>query len=311
MITYVLKNSVIDKQEVDTVNLLSSKNTVTVLTKEDESNLVDVCEVKHSDYPYNCLGLDPSILTCFEDYTYGNLSYVELSEDREHLLTHNITFYMTKDALALVLDARGEFFNWFVKRLESGFLITELKPQPLIISLVNLQIEHNECILKLCENMLEDLEEAVLLEIKKEYSRSIVSKRKLVMELRRELTYLVYTIDMLSANLSKLFTANELRLLIVLEHRASKCADCASVLRDYATQVREAYEAEQDLATNSLMKVFTIMTSICMPLGILVGWYGMNFENMPELANGYQYFVAVFIGVVLSAFAFFKRKKWL
>ena len=34
---------------------------------------------------------------------------------------------------------------------------------------------------------------------------------------------------------------------------------------------------------NEIMKVFTIIATIFIPLTFIVGVYGMNFEHMPEL----------------------------
>ncbi len=42
---------------------------------------------------------------------------------------------------------------------------------------------------------------------------------------------------------------------------------------------------------NRIMKVLTIVTVIFVPLGLLVGIYGMNFENIPELESSYGYYI--------------------
>lgn len=46
-----------------------------------------------------------------------------------------------------------------------------------------------------------------------------------------------------------------------------------------------------DQKMNSTMKVFTVLTSIFFPLTIIVGWYGMNFSNMPELSRQGLYWI--------------------
>ena len=59
-------------------------------------------------------------------------------------------------------------------------------------------------------------------------------------------------------------------------------------LRDYVTQVREAYQAQIDINLNKVMKIFTVITSIFLPLTLIVGWYGMNLK-MPEYSWVYGY----------------------
>ncbi len=64
---------------------------------------------------------------------------------------------------------------------------------------------------------------------------------------------------------------------------------------------------------NGTMRVLTVITAIFVPLSFIVGLYGMNFENMPELKTQYGYFFVVGFMVSLSAalISIFKIKKWL
>jgi len=61
------------------------------------------------------------------------------------------------------------------------------------------------------------------------------------------------------------------------------------------------------------MKVLTIISTIFIPITFLVGVYGMNFPNMPEIGWrwGYAFVWLLIIGAVVTMFAFFRRKKWL
>ena len=62
--------------------------------------------------------------------------------------------------------------------------------------------------------------------------------------------------------------------------------------------------------TNEVMRILTIFSVFFMPLNLITGIYGMNFENMPELkwANGYYGAVAVMIVMTLTIMIYFKRK---
>ena len=77
--------------------------------------------------------------------------------------------------------------------------------------------------------------------------------------------------------------------------------------------MQDTYQAQLSIQQNDLMKVFTIVTAIFLPLTLLAGWYGMNFVNMPELhwRYGYPAVAGVSLAIVLGLVWFFKRKKWL
>lgn len=65
--------------------------------------------------------------------------------------------------------------------------------------------------------------------------------------------------------------------------------------------------------TNDVVKVLTIFSVFFMPLTFIVGIYGMNFENMPELKSkfGYPSVILVMILVTATIYFWFRRKKWL
>ena len=96
---------------------------------------------------------------------------------------------------------------------------------------------------------------------------------------------------------------------------------------DHIAQVVELADASRDLATaladellslvgqktNEIMKVLTLMASIFIPLTLIAGIYGMNFDNMPELHNPRGYFAA--LGVMAATAAgmvvYFMRRGWI
>lgn len=84
------------------------------------------------------------------------------------------------------------------------------------------------------------------------------------------------------------------------------------MLREYATQISGEYQAQVDILQNRVMKLLTIVTTIFLPLSLIVGWYGMNFD-MPELSweYGYPVIIVVAVAVVVLLVRYFRRKKWL
>ena len=63
---------------------------------------------------------------------------------------------------------------------------------------------------------------------------------------------------------------------------------------------------------NQIMKTLTIIATIFMPLTMITGIYGMNFEHMPELKMKYGYYAVWAVMVLVAAFmlAVFKRRRW-
>jgi magnesium transporter len=61
------------------------------------------------------------------------------------------------------------------------------------------------------------------------------------------------------------------------------------------------------------MKLLTVVSAVLLPLTVIAGIYGMNFEHMPELAKpwGYPVVLVAMATVGVGMLAWFKRKGWL
>lgn len=139
-----------------------------------------------------------------------------------------------------------------------------------------------------------------------------------LMALRREVTgYLrcyAQMEDMLYKfleNGNDYFTQEDLRLFQLLRERMGRFHSQAQDLREHCLQVWELFQAELDLRQNRIMKILTVVTTVFLPLTLVVGWYGMNF-SMPEIQweYGYPMVIAVSILVVLVTVWICKKKKF-
>lgn len=92
-----------------------------------------------------------------------------------------------------------------------------------------------------------------------------------------------------------------------------RISEMADTNRDILTGLLEAHLSVVSNRLNEVMKVLTVIATIMMPLTVIVGLYGMNFEHMPELRWKYGY--AMVWGIMAATAGglvwFFKRKKWL
>ncbi|MNJ46131.1 Magnesium transport protein CorA [compost metagenome] len=77
--------------------------------------------------------------------------------------------------------------------------------------------------------------------------------------------------------------------------------------------LREAYQSSIANRANEIMRVFTAITTIFIPLTLITGIYGMNFDNMPELHWKYSYYVVLGIMIVLGAgmYYLFRKRDWI
>jgi magnesium transporter len=69
----------------------------------------------------------------------------------------------------------------------------------------------------------------------------------------------------------------------------------------------------QSQRTNETMRIMAIFSAFFMPITFIVGLYGMNFKNMPELEwqFGYPLSLLLMLASTVAIFIWFKKNKWL
>ena len=83
--------------------------------------------------------------------------------------------------------------------------------------------------------------------------------------------------------------------------------------RDMIMSMMDVYLSFQSNRMNRQMRVLTVITLIFMPLTVLTGIYGMNFDHMPELHWPYGYYMVLSLMavIIIGLLIFFFKRKWL
>lgn len=132
-------------------------------------------------------------------------------------------------------------------------------------------------------------------------------------ELRIHYEQLIDLGQELSENENNFFKPENTRYFRLFTDRVIRLHDTATSLRDFTMQLRDMYHTQIDVKQNRIMTLLTVVTTIFMPLTLIVGWYGMNFRYMPELNTKWGYPVVIIVSalIIVGSLLFFKKKKWL
>lgn len=84
-------------------------------------------------------------------------------------------------------------------------------------------------------------------------------------------------------------------------------------LDEVLTSILQFAQARTSVKDNQDMRKISAFVAIAAIPTMVAGIYGMNFENMPELAWRYSYFVVLFLLIVtmIGLYVGFRRNKWL
>ncbi len=83
-------------------------------------------------------------------------------------------------------------------------------------------------------------------------------------------------------------------------------------LRDMSGTALTLYLSSLANRQNEAMKTLAVVAAIFLPLTLVAGIYGMNFENMPELKRPWGYFAVLgfMATVIIMALAWFWARRW-
>jgi len=87
-----------------------------------------------------------------------------------------------------------------------------------------------------------------------------------------------------------------------------RISDLNQTTREIADNALSTYLSSLSIKQNEVMKLLAIVAAVFLPLSLLAGIYGMNFENMPELKWPWGYFAV--LGVMAIAVTGLVWKFW-
>lgn len=246
-----------------------------------------------------------------ETFDFGILQRPIL--DTNHYKTQFFSFYITSHYLVLILDTRDEWIESFCQSLIGTTEEEIYDISSLFFRLLDEVIEDDPYYLDTISEEIEHLETCVFNEENIEFSREMMNIRKKLSFFKKHYDPLVDIIEDLAENEKGICSSQGIRYFKILRSRVNRLRAQVDYLGEYTTHVREAYDAQVDIKQNRIMKYFTLIASIFLPLTLIVGWYGMNFTTMPELTwkYGYVYVIALSFFSSLLCLYCFKKKRWM
>jgi len=122
-----------------------------------------------------------------------------------------------------------------------------------------------------------------------------------------------FCVDVLQKIESVSFSAgNQLQHLQELDRSLARHQRSMDRLEENVKDLHQQFLLTIQDRTGNRLKILTILSAVFLPLTLIAGIYGMNFENMPELALPYAYYaiLAFMVLVGIGMLAFFHKKGW-
>jgi magnesium transporter len=187
------------------------------------------------------------------------------------------------------------------------------EPDRFLYLLIDLVVDNFFSVGDRIEARIEKLEEDILMHTKKSHLSEIIGLRSEILWLKKMLGPQKEVINTLNKKDLRLIDDQLQKYFSDIYENAVKISETFETYRDLMGNLREAYQSSIANRANEIMRVFTAITTIFMPLTVITGIYGMNFDNIPETHSQYGYYgvIAVMVTLGCGMLVVFRKKDWL
>ncbi len=222
---------------------------------------------------------------------------------------YKILFFVNRQHLVIVDD--DDFSYRLIRRIQRKRSRQGETKEKFIYNYILEFVSRDVQLLGQYEKRLMQLEEKIMDGKMEGFQSRFLPIRRELLTLR---SYYDEIMDMgteLEENENGFFAKKQLKYFGTITDRADRLLGKTSHLLEYAQQIWDAYQALVDTQQNGIMQFLTVISTIFFPLTLITGWYGMNFQNMPELQHGYPGVIILSLTIVILCIVYFKKKKML
>jgi magnesium transporter len=236
---------------------------------------------------------------------------VEIYENQYFLVINSIRFDDEEIFLRALNIFLGRHYIITVTRQKINEL-RNIKPV-LLYHLVDTVVDNYFVVGDRIEARIEGLEEEIMMHTRKSHLTEIIGLRSEILWLKKVLGPQRDVIATLNKKDLRLIDNQLQKYFGDVHENAVKIYETFETYRDLMGNLREAYQLSVANRANEIMRVFTALTTIFMPLTFITGVYGMNFEFIPGMHERYGAVVLLILMVALGLgmYTFFRKKDWL
>lgn len=260
--------------------------------------------------------LEPGIRPQVEEFDNGffiSVKMMDFNDKKNKVTVDNLGLIVMDNLLITFQEEKGDVFNPVRERIRKHKTkIRTSGADYLAFALLDVVVDNYIYILGVYGEKIETLEGKLMLNTDKVMLKVINLFKYELNNLRRD----IKPAKEMIMNLVKLdtdFIKEENKTHYKeLQDNMNQAVELLDYYRELLYDELNIYHSSMSTRLNDIMTLLTIFSVIFIPLTFIVGVYGMNFKNMPELDWKYGYFIILGIMLLIAAFMlwYFKKKKW-
>jgi len=250
----------------------------------------------------------------FVNYIFVILKMLYYDEKINETKAEQISLILGSNFVISFQENEGDVFDPIRERIRSDRgRIRKMGADYLAYALIDTIVDNYFIILEKLGEKIEDIEDELVTNPALETLQTIHSLKREMIFLRKSVWPLREVISRLERWESPLIDKSlNIYLRDVYDHTI-QVIDSIETFRDMLSGLLDIYLSSVSNRMNEIMKVLTIIATIAIPLTVITGIYGMNFQFMPELQLQWSYPLVLLAMLTLGILMirYFRRKKWI
>lgn len=276
----------------------------------------------------SCYGIHPLVLEDIlnteqrpkvedhDDYLFIVLKMIHFDKTVNDIVGEQVSLVVGENYVISFQETaeEGDVFDPIRERIrENKGRVRKMGADYLAYVLLDSVIDNYFIVIEKIGDQIEKLEERVMVDASSNIPKEIHQLKSVLIYLRRQIWPLREVLGMLQRSESKIIKKNTAVFLRDIYDHTIVVAETLDAFRDTLAGLHDIYLSSITNKMNEVMKVLTTLSTIFIPLTFIVGIYGMNFDNMPELHTEHGYYLVLIFMAIISTvmITIFKFKKWL
>jgi len=250
----------------------------------------------------------------FVDYIFVVLKMLYYDEKENEVRAEQVSVILGSNYVISFQETEGDVFDPIRERIRNDRgRIRKMGADYLAYALIDIIVDNYFAILEKLGEKIEDIEDELVTNPALETLQSIHSLKREMIFLRKSVWPLREVINRLERWESPLINKSlDIYLRDMYDHTI-QVIDSIETFRDMLSGLLDIYLSSVSNRMNEIMKVLTIIATIAIPLTVITGLYGMNFQFMPELQWQWSYPIVLLAMLTLGLLMirYFRRRKWI
>lgn len=249
----------------------------------------------------------------FPNYTFAIVKPLFLTLEG-HLAPVDLNVFVMPDYLITISDAELPQLEEVKRRIKKCMPhLRENGTEFLFHAILDAVVDSYFFVLDRIEDDIEDVEDKVVIDPSPQVLEKINGLKRDLLIFRRNVWPLRDILSLILSGYYPFISEKSERYYRDISDHVARLIDLDETYRELVSSARDSYLSSVSYRMNEVVQRLTVVATIVLPLSLIAGIYGMNFEHMPELRHPYGYFIVLGImaTIAIIMLSFFRREGYI